>query len=57
MSIHTEGPDADLADRLNRLLIETAESFLRAIPQDPRHTGGAVAFEISLAVRRRRLPA
>lgn len=56
MSIYTKGPDVDLTNRLTRLLIEAAESFLSAIPQDPRHAGEAAEFEISLAVRRRRPP-
>lgn len=56
MSIYTKGPDVDLTNRLTRLLIEAAESFLSTIPQDPRHAGEAAEFEISLAVRRRRPP-
>ena len=53
MSIYTDGHEVDLTDQLGRLLIETAESFLRAMSHDHRRTGDAVEYEISIALRRR----
>lgn len=48
--------DTDLTQRLEQLLLETAAAFLR-IAQE-RHRGARAAeYEISLAVRRRRLSA
>lgn len=45
--------DSDLTDSLNKLLLETAEAFLRTAQQ---HHAGRIAggeYEIHLAVRRR----
>lgn len=53
MSIYTDGHEVDLTDQLGRLLIETAECFLRAMSHDHRRTGDAVEYEISIALRRR----
>lgn len=46
--------DVDLTNRLNELLLATAQAFLRAAQQN--HRGRAAEYEICLAVRRRPVP-
>jgi hypothetical protein len=45
--------DTELTERLNHLLLETANAFLRMAQEHHRGPARAAEFEISVAVRRR----
>ncbi len=49
--------DTELTARLNHLLLETANAFLRIAQEHHRGPARAAEFEISVAVRRRTIPA
>lgn len=49
--------DAELTHRLNNLLLETANAFLRVAHEHHRGPTKAAEYEISVAVRRRAIPA
>ena len=49
--------ETELAERLNHLLLETANAFLRVALEQHRAPVRATEFEISVTVRRRAFPA